>query len=515
MPANDFEKQAKQLLDEVSIRPNEQVWIEVEKRIREKKRRRWLIILPLMAGLMLGGYFITQQYGSRKEKIASGIITNNAVNTPEANNNDSDKKQKETSAVDDKKEKEEINPVVDSKSIEKIKPTNGDQQKKEQIQKSITANEEIKKLQTVNNKAGIKEIVIRKNDPRKSAINPANDISQTVDQGKNGTKKKPVDANTEITTQLPAENQVNDNTIKENKDAEPALTGNETVKPLAKVDSVITENQPVANTIAKVDPTPVIVQTSTDKKAKPGKNKWKLGVMFNAGVSNVSNQFFSLDLNKNNEDKSLPNLSTGGPSTATYYYPSSNYKAFALQAGVFVQKEISKRSIISVGLNYSLYQTKIKTGNFVYASSVQASNTNFYANVRPGNGATGSIDYHSKLQYLELPVNYSVRLTRNNKIPLYWNGGISAGLLLGSNYLHYDTASQGIYFKDNSLLRKVSFNLQTGFSFTLASKSRTPFTIGPSVQFGLTDILKKGSDKRYVLFGGLKMQMLLPGKKNK
>lgn len=515
MPANDFEKQAKQLLDEVNIRPNEQVWIEVEKRIREKKRRRWFIIFPLMAGLMLGGYFILQQNGAGRDKIETGTITNNALNRPGENRNDSDKKQKETVTVTNNAKLEETKLKDENKQIEKAKSINNVQQKKELVQKPVAANEKVKKLQAVNNKISSKENVAGTNRQKKLTITPANDISQTVDPGKDDSEKKLVDVNTEATSQPSTENQGSDNLVKENKIAESKLTGDEILKPSVKVDSTITENKLTTNTIIKIDSSLSAVKALTDKKVKQGKNKWKLGVMFNAGVSNVSNRFFSLDLNKNNEDKAFSNLSTGGPAPSTYYYPSANYKAFAFQAGAFVQKEISKKSVISIGLNYSLYQTKIKTGNYVYANNIQASNTNFYTNVRPGNGATGSIDYHSKLQFVELPVNYSVRLTRNNKVPLYLNGGISAGLLIESNYLHYDTASQGIYFKDNSLLRKASFNIQTGFGFTLASNSKTPLTIGPCVQFGVTDILKKDSDKRFVVFGGLKMQMLLPGKKNK
>lgn len=510
MPANDFEKKAKQLLDEVSIRPNEQVWIEVEKRIRERKRRRWFIILPLIAGLMLGGYFIARQYNVKNDKREPFTITGHIAKAQDAAKTDSYKKPGETIAVKNNKKQEAINPVFDKKSFQKLHQTDNNQQKNKSAWANVVTKDNISKSKFETNTRAVKK-------QKTGTIKPEN-YEPVTGPGNIAVKRvvRPeADKKTEIIIQ-PANNNTADNKLikAEEKDTF-KLSENKSEKKSIKTDSVFADNIPVAAKISLADSTASFEKAAVNKKSRQGKNNWNLGLMFNAGVSNVSNQFFSLDLNKNNEEKALANLSTGGPSAPTYYYPSSNYKAFAFEAGAFVQKEISKRSIISIGLNYSLYQTKIKTGNFVYATNVQASNSIFYANVRPGNAAAGSIDYHSKLQYFELPVNYAVRLTRNKKLPFYWNGGISAGLLLGSNYLHYDTASQGIYFKDNSLLRKVSFNLQTGIGFTLASNSSIPFTIGPSVQFGLTNILKKDSDKRYVLFGGIKMQMLLPGKKNK
>jgi hypothetical protein len=513
MPANDFEKQAKQLLDEISIRPNAQVWNEVEKRIREKKRRRWFIILPLMAGLLLGGYYFIQQYGENNNNNKTIIASQSKIDRKEANTSSTNKKQEEPVSINKEKKSTADAAAINKEIVQKEKIINTNQQQKESVQKNVVVKEKRGKQELIVNSEKTKPVDVKKvknNDviiaPGKAATKTDIPVQEIIKANKQEETK------VETVKQLNSDKDVNKTVVEENKDAEVKSIVDENVKQSTETKSDSVENKPgVVNVVVPADSTPAIVKTTADKRTKSVKSKWKLGVMLNAGVSNVSNKFFSLDLNKNNEDKAL-NINTNP--AATYYYPSANYKSFGWQAGVFLQKNISKRSNISIGLNYALYQTKIKTGSFVYASNVQASNANYYSNVRPGNGAAaGSIDYHSKLHYLELPVSFSTKLTRSTKVPLYWNGGISMGLLMGSNYLHYDTASQGIYYKDNSLLRKTSLNLQTGFSFTLLAKSRTPLTVGPAVQFGVLDILKKDSEKRYILFGGLKMQMLLPGKK--
>ncbi len=54
MQENEFEKKVQNRLDGLSLVPNEEVWKQVEARIRNKKRRR-LIFFWMLAGLFLTG----------------------------------------------------------------------------------------------------------------------------------------------------------------------------------------------------------------------------------------------------------------------------------------------------------------------------------------------------------------------------------------------------------------------------------------------------------------------------
>src|SRR6266498_3789361 len=58
MAANEFEKRVQMTLDEFKLHPSEEVWQNVEKRIREKKRKRRIIFFIIFSfmGLALGGY---------------------------------------------------------------------------------------------------------------------------------------------------------------------------------------------------------------------------------------------------------------------------------------------------------------------------------------------------------------------------------------------------------------------------------------------------------------------------
>lgn len=234
--------------------------------------------------------------------------------------------------------------------------------------------------------------------------------------------------------------------------------------------------------------------------------------MFSAGLSNTGSHSFNLF----SGEKALLDIqnSASGPGPINYF-ASPHKNTFALQAGVFVQKNISKKGSLSIGLNYALYQSKITVGAAL-DSNIGLPNAGQYTNVYRGNSSfTKNNSYTNRLHYIEVPVNYSLQLNRSKTFPVYWDAGVSFGYLMGTNYLHFDSAANGIYFEDKNLVSKFNFNLQTGFSFSLLNKTNTPVKLGPLLQAGLTDILKSSNEKKFVYYGGVRLQMLLGGKKKK
>ena len=58
MAANEFEKNVRKEMGEFKVQPSAEVWLKIEDRIREKKRKRRIIFFVLFCSmaLMLAGY---------------------------------------------------------------------------------------------------------------------------------------------------------------------------------------------------------------------------------------------------------------------------------------------------------------------------------------------------------------------------------------------------------------------------------------------------------------------------
>src|SRR3981081_341457 len=118
MQENEFEKRAQKVMEEWKVRPSVSVWQGVEKRIQEKKRRkRWLLIRPMLAGLALSGYF-AKQYFFTTNKFQSKVSTEIGNNNQDGNkiplNSTNEKQQRKI------KQPEKKNELINSSSNKKI-----------------------------------------------------------------------------------------------------------------------------------------------------------------------------------------------------------------------------------------------------------------------------------------------------------------------------------------------------------------------------------------------------------
>ena len=89
MSVNNFENNVQQKLDELRLRPTEQVWLEVERRIREKKRRRVIFWFLLPGILLLGGgtWLMLNQFGEKNEIAAIKTIEKSEIHSKEQTEN--------------------------------------------------------------------------------------------------------------------------------------------------------------------------------------------------------------------------------------------------------------------------------------------------------------------------------------------------------------------------------------------------------------------------------------------
>src|SRR5687767_15409865 len=123
MPENEFEKKVSSEMQELRFKPSDNVWLRVEERIKTKKKRRVFVIIFLLAGLGLLGYWQrTNLFGEQKNEIAKTVQKDspgekqkedNSQSTNEINNSSAIKQNTETT-----KPEETTNTTVKTRSEE-------------------------------------------------------------------------------------------------------------------------------------------------------------------------------------------------------------------------------------------------------------------------------------------------------------------------------------------------------------------------------------------------------------
>ena len=295
----------------------------------------------------------------------------------------------------------------------------------------------------------------------------------------------------------------------ENKE-EKSTTGNDIQKQPDTANTAITVAPGTAVAVAKQ--TPAVDSIQAGKAAAPTTkikpmHPWKIGFTTGGGISSVTQNLFQSAPVYN---ASIYQLNApGGTIVQTGATNIMMHSSFS--AGAFVQKALTRKLSLSVGLNYHYYSTEIHIGTKF--DSVTSSNGPAAAQpLTKSYYRSGSSDaYINQYHFLELPVQLQLQLNNNKKWQLYWQAGASLSQLLGSNALHYSTITN-VYFADNSLLGKTQVGISTallaGFVYHKAL-----IRVGPQLQYGITDVLKNNkSNSQHLLFGGLQL-IVIPGKK--
>jgi len=284
MQANEFEKKVQQTMDGFRLRPSDDVWQNVERRIRERKRKRRIIffILFSLIGLALAGYgiydFSDNQMTSQKENITSGKIINTKTST------------------------------VKEPTIPVKKPTPGDISGKEQ--KLVNRNQNSSELAVTN----------RKNSKSGKTVfaNTIKEPSAGINDKKSNKQLNP------NTTSLIVRNEnitVNETQVLKNELNQKVVT--DSAKKEVSINNLVD-----TGSIKKIEEEKKITKKEKTKDQHSRKILW--GINFSAGSSVIANDRFSFknsspqaDLSYNSPN-SLP--ASGGLSR---YPPSTNKSVFA------------------------------------------------------------------------------------------------------------------------------------------------------------------------------------------
>jgi hypothetical protein len=295
------------------------------------------------------------------------------------------------------------------------------------------------------------------------------------------------------------------------------------VNPLeTKIDSVNREIVGTEGAVVKTkDTVAKDVLTSDSAKLviekKPSARKWKWGLHLTPGISSLNDQGFSIGSNKSLDVYNYQNPvggSTGLPPARQQ--PSDARPGFALQAGVFAQRQLSPRTSFSLGLQYGYYSNVIHVGNRRDSLTGNSQLSNVMDDKANGvyNAGGDTIKYTNRYHFIEFPLIFQWQLNKNKAKPFTWSAGFTIGQLIATNAIMYDTAFNGIYYSNKSQLNKTQFSLSTGFSWTLANNKRAQWSLGPVANIHLNRLLDNPfENKKYLFFVGLRAGILFNSKK--
>ncbi|HEX6170063.1 MAG TPA: hypothetical protein VFZ33_10235 [Chitinophagaceae bacterium] len=492
MPENEFEKRVSSEMQELRFKPSENVWLRVEERIKKKKKRRIFVIVFLLGGLSLLGYW--------QRNNLFGDNGNDIVNTEE---------QKESSA----------------------EPATGTNESSINIPAQGTTNQsEIKKSDDKVNveESTINKTVSEKLESDKSSVNKnVNDVSKNkISQKENPTsnqagkknekrltEKKEPPSKTEtpknISTGIDSNDKPGENPDQLNN-TDLVIPGNQNQP---KDSSNIINTLPLNNNKEQVSPTDQKQEKSNDVNGAPTEKsksdsakkdkQWKVGVNMQVGISNT------IESNVLRQTSPQQNFTSGSGvgGSASYPYPEVNSR-MSYGFGVFARNEISKRVYLSLGMNYSLFRTEVRVGKEISTSrtirnaySADASINGFY---RPPI-IDSTKEYINKYHFLGLQSEIGWRFSN---WPLTLNVGLAYNRLLSTNALIFDSQLPGFYQDKDAFLKNQLF-ISGGLSMPVITNNKYSFEVNPFVEGSLTRVFP-GSDSaqmHYTNFG-LRLRVL-------
>ncbi len=505
MPENEFEKKISSEMQELKFKPSEHVWLRVEERIKTKKKRRVFVVIFLLAGLGLLGYWQrTNLFGEQKNDIAKTVQKDSLGEKQKEENSQSTNEINNTSAIKQNTEiikTEETKNTTDKTADNKSTDDGSVVDKKDA---AVSKNETSKPNKNKDETSGKAASVKNKKDIKSAssiAIVPANSKTRNavVDD-----KSKDVKTNADTITKQEETSPTEVKPVESKIDSAKAVTGEQEKSATTKTDTLL-KTEPTK------DPAPQIVNLS--------EKKWKWGLHITPGISSLNDNGISLGGLKNADALYSQNpigSGTGAAPPPVQQKPSDVKAGFAFQVGAFAQRKLSGRTSLSLGLQYGYYSSVLHIGNRrdsvignnQYNSLLSSNASQVY------NAGSGTTKHTNSYHFIELPVLFQWQLNKNKTKPFIWSTGFTVSQLIASNAIMYDTAFNGVYYENKSQLNKTLFNFSTGFSWTIANNKRMQWNLGPVANFHMVSLIDNPfENKRYLFFVGLRTGVVFNSKK--
>jgi len=203
-----------------------------------------------------------------------------------------------------------------------------------------------------------------------------------------------------------------------------------------------------------------------------------------------------------------PNTSSGGVFQSARSADSIPLKGMALQSGISAKRKLGRKTAFSIGLGFSYYSTKQRTGSF--NDSLITINNSLRTLTSGGYYRAGNSDvYHNKYYYLQAPVMFHWQINKGKKLPLEWENGLAPSVLLASNAVVYDRPGR-IFYKDKRVFNSFSLVYQTAFSARLFKEEKHPLTFAIFYNYHLVRLQKIAPSKyNYLSSYGIRLNWVL------
>jgi hypothetical protein len=464
MPANKFEKQVQDIMEDLKLPPSPPVWKNIEEQIRKKKDRRRIIFWFLFLSLILaGGLWIM-------------IGTNN----------------KETNNQQAKLEQTHSNSKTTVNGSQKNQNNSVDKQNKSTVEIMVSRN---------NNAAATPRPIIAKQHPGQELV-----IKRSVTKNqKKEEQNLPVVAyqNEPATTKEQKETVVNsmlpdqkskkqtDIVIEQPLRTETLIVATEQNSGTKKIsDSTSETKEPVSETSNPVQ----------QKNKKSGNKKWQKRITAEIGWSD-----YNYGLPEESQKSYSPASIQSSFSPLRVYSPQEITKGQSLVIGFQLIRSMTRHIEVSLGLQYHYFSTHTKTGATVEKDSA----INYGADViaisryyRNGNQS----GYTNSFHVIEFPVAVDYKPFKN--IPVDLGIGFSYGRLFKTNALSFNRQSN-IYYQNRQAYRSDYLNAFTSLQYSWLQKSKFKIQSGPILFYSCSKLKNENYFNTPYLFSvGLKSSII-------